>query len=98
MRDRPGRRGRARGPAKIIDDGETGWLVGVDDRDSLAAALVDAVNRPDERARRGRNARRAALDRFGWPAIAERAADVLADVGRPHESGRDAPLAARARG
>ena len=86
----------APGPAKIIDDGETGWLVGVDDRASLAAALVDAVNRPEERARRGRNARRAALDRFAWPAISERAADVLAGVARPR-SRPGAPVAARAR-
>ena len=87
----------APGPARIVDDGETGWLVGVDDRDSLAAALVDAVNRPEERARRGRNARRAALDRFGWPAIAERAAEVLADVAVPRRRDGGDAVAARAR-
>jgi glycosyltransferase involved in cell wall biosynthesis len=87
----------APGPAKIVDDGRTGWLVPVDDRDALAAALVDAVNRPEERAARGRAARRAALDRFAWPAIAERAADALAGVARPGDHRADARVAARAR-
>jgi glycosyltransferase involved in cell wall biosynthesis len=42
------------GPAQIIEDGETGWLFGVDDAAALADALVDAIDRPAERARRAR--------------------------------------------
>ena len=64
------------GPAEIVDAGETGWLVGPDDRDGLAEALVEAVNDPEERRRRGANARQAALDRYAWPALAERVAAV----------------------
>ena len=64
------------GPAEIVDAGETGWLVGPDDRDGLAAALVEAVNDPAERRRRGENAREVALERYAWPALAERVAAV----------------------
>ena len=41
-----------------------------------ATALVDAVNRPDERRRRGRNAREVAVERYSWPALAEEVAAV----------------------
>jgi glycosyltransferase involved in cell wall biosynthesis len=66
----------AHGPGEIVADGETGWLVEPDDRDGLAAALVDAVNRPDERRRRGDHAREVALERYAWPALAEEVAAV----------------------
>jgi len=68
------------GPAQIIDDGDTGWLFAIDDRAGLANALVDAVNRPSERARRARLAEQAALERFTWPAIAGELAEVLRDA------------------
>jgi glycosyltransferase involved in cell wall biosynthesis len=64
------------GPAEIITAGETGWLVEGDDRDGLAAALVEAVNEPGERRRRGLRAREVALERYAWPALAERVAAV----------------------
>ena len=41
---------------------------------------MDAVNRPEERARRARLAERAALDRFAWPAIAGRLERILRDA------------------
>ncbi len=66
----------AHGPAEIVDQGETGWLVEPDDLEGLTAALVDAVNRPDERRRRGENAREVALERYSWPALAEEVAAV----------------------
>jgi glycosyltransferase involved in cell wall biosynthesis len=65
------------GPSEIVKDGETGWLVTPDDARSLADALVEAVNRPDERLRRGENAREDVAERFTWPALAERVADTL---------------------
>ncbi len=68
------------GPASIVEDGETGWLFGLDDREALAAALVEAIDRPDERARRARRAERVAHERFAWPAIAGRLAGVLEDA------------------
>ena len=43
----------AYGPAEIVDDGETGWLVPPDDEEALADALVAAVNDDAERRRRG---------------------------------------------
>jgi glycosyltransferase involved in cell wall biosynthesis len=64
------------GPAEIVEAGETGWLVEADDRDGLAGALVEAVNDPEERRRRGVRAREAALERYAWPALAERVAAV----------------------
>ena len=66
----------AHGPGEIVSDGETGWLVEPDDVRGLAAALVDAVNRPEERRRRGDRAREVALERYSWPALAEEVAAV----------------------
>jgi glycosyltransferase involved in cell wall biosynthesis len=68
------------GPAEIVEDGRTGWLVPPDDETALAAALRDAIDDDAERERRGRAARETALARWSWPAIAERLAGVLADV------------------
>ena len=66
----------AHGPSEIVRDGETGWLTRPDDAGSLADALVDAVNRPDERRRRGAAALKDAQARYAWPALAKRVADV----------------------
>jgi glycosyltransferase involved in cell wall biosynthesis len=70
----------AYGPAEIVDHGETGWLVEPDDVSSLANALVEAVNRPSERRRRGANAAREAHARYAWPALAQRVADIYEDA------------------
>jgi len=69
------------GPAEIVRHGETGWLVEPDDPISLANALVEAVNRPFERRRRGRAAAADARRRFSWPALAAEVAAVY-DVAR----------------
>jgi glycosyltransferase involved in cell wall biosynthesis len=74
----PGIGVNAFGPAEIIRDGDTGWLVEPDDAASLAAALIEAVNDPDERRRRGRRAAEDAHARFAWPALAERVAAIYA--------------------
>jgi glycosyltransferase involved in cell wall biosynthesis len=66
----------AYGPSEIVTDGETGWLVEPDDREGLAEALVEAVNRPEERRRRGARARETAVERYSWPALAEEVAAV----------------------
>ena len=80
----------AHGPAEIVHDGLTGWLLEPDDRDGLAAALVEAVNRPDERRRRGEAAYDDVRGRFAWPALAQGVADVYESVrtirdAAPHE-------------
>jgi glycosyltransferase involved in cell wall biosynthesis len=65
------------GPSRIIDDGETGWLFAVDSRDALVGALVDAVNRPGERERRGRLAEAQSVKRYAWPQLAARLEGIL---------------------
>jgi glycosyltransferase involved in cell wall biosynthesis len=70
----------AHGPSLIVDDGRTGWLVPPDDEEALARALVEAVNEPGERRRRGDAAWEVARERWSWPALAERVAEVYARV------------------
>ena len=72
----------AHGPAEIVSDGETGRLVPPDDREALAAALVEAVNDPDERRRRGGLAAEDARAKYSWPALAERVARRLRGRGQ----------------
>jgi glycosyltransferase involved in cell wall biosynthesis len=74
----------AHGPAEIVADGETGWLVPPDDRDALADALVAVVNDPVERERRGAAARADAWARFSWPALAARVASAYEAAIAPH--------------
>jgi glycosyltransferase involved in cell wall biosynthesis len=57
------------GPAEIVDDPETGWLVEPDDVAGLAAAMVAAVDDPVERRLRGRRARDEVVDRYAWKSI-----------------------------
>jgi glycosyltransferase involved in cell wall biosynthesis len=66
----------AHGPADIVTHGETGWLVEPDDCPGLANALVEAVNRPAERRRRGAAAAEDVADRYAWPALAQEVADL----------------------
>jgi glycosyltransferase involved in cell wall biosynthesis len=65
------------GPSEIVADGETGWLVQPDDLGGLASALLEAIDDPRERARRGALGHAVAVDRYGWPALAQGLADVL---------------------
>ena len=58
------------GRPRSSSDGETGWLVPPDDREALAAALVEAVNDPQERRRRGELRAEDARARYAWPALA----------------------------
>ncbi|HEV2820356.1 MAG TPA: glycosyltransferase family 4 protein [Solirubrobacteraceae bacterium] len=68
------------GPAEIVQDGVTGWLVEPDDREGLAAALVEVLRDPAARTRRGAAARETARARYGWPALTGRLAGVLEDA------------------
>jgi glycosyltransferase involved in cell wall biosynthesis len=76
----PGIAANALGPSRILADGETGWLFDPDDRDGLSRALVEAVNRPAERRRRGRLAQEEATRRLSWPTLASRLDRVLSEV------------------
>ncbi|MEA2385519.1 MAG: hypothetical protein QOH72_5490 [Solirubrobacteraceae bacterium] len=68
------------GPGEIVEDGRTGWLVAPDDEAALAHALVECIDDAAERGRRGALARETALERWSWPALAERLGDVLTDA------------------
>ena len=70
----------AHGPAEIVRDGETGWLVPPDDEDALADALVDAVNDDAVRRERGDAAYADARARYSWPALARDVAAVYDGV------------------
>ncbi len=70
----------AHGPATIVDDGSTGWLVPPDDEDALVEALIEVVNDPEERKRRGERAYRVAREKYSWPSLVERLARVYEAV------------------
>jgi glycosyltransferase involved in cell wall biosynthesis len=71
---------RSLGPAAIIRDGATGWLVEPGDESGLISALTDVVEDPVERRRRGELARIVARERYSWTAAAELLAGLLTDV------------------
>jgi glycosyltransferase involved in cell wall biosynthesis len=84
----PGIAANALGPSRILSGGETGWLFEPDDRDGLTEALVEAVNEPEERRRRGWLAREEAIHRLSWPTVAARMDRVLSEVaGLPATAG-----------
>jgi glycosyltransferase involved in cell wall biosynthesis len=71
---------RSLGPASIVEDGRTGWLVAGDDEAALADAITEVLGDPGERRWRGAQARRAAVERFSWSSIAAQLGAVLAEV------------------
>ena len=78
------------GIPEVVVDGETGWLVPIEQATDgtgtpldperyvadLAAALVDAVERPRAARERGAGRPARAQESFSWPAIAEQTLDV----------------------
>lgn len=84
------------GPAEIVEDGRTGWLVEPDDADALGRALAEAVDAPAERRARGEAAHRTARRRYGWDAVAARLAGILDDAagGTSSRRGDPEPVAA----
>jgi glycosyltransferase involved in cell wall biosynthesis len=76
---------RSSGPSAIIENGRTGWLVDPDDDAGLAAAMVEAVNDPPERRRRGQAARETVREHFSWATSAAQLATILEDVVSEHE-------------
>jgi glycosyltransferase involved in cell wall biosynthesis len=65
------------GPAEIIDDGATGWLIEPDDVNQLTDSIVAVLDDDPERLRRGLAARVSATERWGWPALARQMAHAL---------------------
>ena len=82
------------GIPEVVVDGETGWLVPIDQKqdgsgipldadrfvDDLAAALTDAVSDTDRAAAMGVAGRRRAVESFSWSSIGEQTHQVYADV------------------
>jgi glycosyltransferase involved in cell wall biosynthesis len=87
----------AYGPAEIVDEGETGWLVPPDDEEALTGALVEAAGHDSERRRRGERAYVTTRARYAWPALAGGLAHIYEDVaeGRPAAAGAQTLLEAR---
>ncbi len=69
------------GPREILRDGKLGWLAKVDDPESLAAALLEALSSPDERARISELGRARAAD-YRSDVVAAGYADLLRRVVR----------------
>jgi D-inositol-3-phosphate glycosyltransferase len=62
------------GPLSFINVDEThlnGWLVAPDDEEALADAIVEVVDNPEQRRKRGENALELVQARYSWDHIAE---------------------------
>jgi D-inositol-3-phosphate glycosyltransferase len=59
---------------------DDGWLVPPDDEASLADAIVEAVNAPDERKRRGKNALVTVRERYSWTQVAGTVRDLYDEI------------------
>lgn len=84
------------GIPEVVVDGETGWLVPIEQADDgtgtpldpeqyvadLGAALTDAVSDPDRARQMGRAGRLRAQAAFSWDAIAQRTLEVYAAAAR----------------
>ena len=70
---------RAPGPAGIVADGSTGWLIPPDDEDALVHALIAAADGHQERRARGRRAQTASR-RYDWAEIAGRFASLYEEL------------------
>lgn len=84
------------GIPEVIVDGETGWLVPIEQVQDgtgtpvnptqfvsdLASTLTRAVSRPEICSHMGRAARQRAMDHFGWAAIAEQTRAIYDHVAR----------------
>ena len=83
------------GIPEVVVDGETGWLVPIEQAQDgtgtpldpdryvadFAAALVDAVDDSEVARERGLAGRKRAEEHFGWPAIAQQTLDIYRSLG-----------------
>jgi len=65
------------GPARIVEDPETGWLVEPDDVGAFAREIVAAVEDGPGRRRRGERGRERALEHYSWTRIGSELAAVV---------------------
>jgi glycosyltransferase involved in cell wall biosynthesis len=68
------------GPASIVEDPATGWLVEPDDVEELAACIVAAVNDNADRPARGERARERAIANYSWEHIGAELATLVRSV------------------
>jgi glycosyltransferase involved in cell wall biosynthesis len=71
---------RVAGASTVIDDGETGVLVPVDDFGALVEATATLVRTPEQRASMGRAARARCESTFALPAVARQWGALLHSV------------------
>jgi glycosyltransferase involved in cell wall biosynthesis len=57
-----------------------GWMIEPDKVDELAEALVETVNDPEERRRRGRNAYEQIRSTYSWDVLAERIGGIYGEM------------------
>jgi glycosyltransferase involved in cell wall biosynthesis len=69
------------GPATLVEDPGTGWLVEPDDAEALARTIVAAVDDPDERRRRGRQAREHVVAEYSWAHLGAELAELVRRTG-----------------
>jgi D-inositol-3-phosphate glycosyltransferase len=70
---------RSGGPLSFVNTelgAPNGWMIGVDDEDALAAAMVEAVNAPDTRRARSENAYEQIRSEHSWGALAGQFTEV----------------------
>jgi glycosyltransferase involved in cell wall biosynthesis len=83
---------RAHGPAAIVTDGTTGWLIPPGDEDALLDALLTAATSDEERRARGRHAQTDSR-RYDWAEIAPRFASLYDELLTPPLPGSRSPVA-----
>jgi glycosyltransferase involved in cell wall biosynthesis len=71
------------GPATIVEDPQTGWLVEPDDIGAFADRIVAAVADEPERRARGERSRERALEHFSWERIGGELAAVVRAAAAP---------------
>lgn len=76
------------GVPEVIGDGDTGYLVPVDDHKALAAHVIDLFERPRLMARMGERGYRKAIDKFTWPKVVDRMMPYLRDATGIDRAGR----------
>jgi glycosyltransferase involved in cell wall biosynthesis len=70
---------RTHGPAAIVTDGKTGWLIPPDDEDALVHSLLTAATGQQERRTRGRHAHTSSRQ-YDWAKIAPRFASLYEEL------------------
>lgn len=82
------------GIPEVVVDGETGWLVDIEQVDDgsgtpldeekwvtdLGNAMTEAVSDPEEARKRGKAGRKRAVEQFSWHSIGDKTMDVYASV------------------